>query len=261
MPAAEVSGRSFRHLVLVVQIIVFRRQMFAGFSLFRPAFALISPPVDALSSAPRSDARTHSATHRARFNTSESGLLAPLSLVSLLSIAGARTQILEIHVENTCTNLISDRRPTDRRAARGEENFAVGRRSVGKSYFGGAFAAFFPVSPPRVEIQLFGRLVLAASRMNQRHPQSRHTPHGGGEKPSQRKVPACKRAEGGLGQWLPVATADHVCPLPPLSPGACYLPLVSSLLTHKTQTLSDLHACCAWRRCARQRYQHAPHSR
>ena len=216
------------------------------------------------SRARRGATREHTAprTERVcRFNTSESGLLAPLSLVSLLSIAGARTQILEIHVENTCTNQISDRRPTDRRAARGEENFAVGRRSVGKSYFGGAFAAFFPVSPPRVEIQLFGRLVLAASRMNQRHPQSRHTPHGGGEKPSQRKVPACKRAEGGLGQWLPVATADHVCPLPPLSPGACYLPLVSSLLTHKTQTLSDLHACCAWRRCARQRYQHAPHSR
>ena len=66
--------------------------------------------------------------------------------------------------------------------------------------------------------------------MNQRHPQSRHTPHGGSEKPTQRKVPACKRAEGGLGQcqWLPVATADHVPSIPPLSPGACYLPLVSS---------------------------------
>ena len=64
--------------------------------------------------------------------------------------------------------------------------------------------------------------------MNQRYPQSRHTPHGGSEKPTQRKVPACKRAEGGLGQWLPVATADHVCPLPRLSPGACYLSLVSS---------------------------------
>ena len=43
--------------------------------------------------------------------------------------------------------------------------------------------------------------------MNQRYPQSRHTPHGGSEKPTQRKVPACKRAEGGRGQWLPVATA------------------------------------------------------
>ena len=31
--------------------------------------------------------------------------------------------------------------------------------------------------------------------MNQRYPQSRHTPHGGSEKPTQRKVPACKRAE------------------------------------------------------------------
>ena len=44
--------------------------------------------------------------------------------------------------------------------------------------------------------------------MNQRHPQSRHAPHSGSEKPTQRKVPACKRAEGGRGQWLPVATAD-----------------------------------------------------
>ena len=31
--------------------------------------------------------------------------------------------------------------------------------------------------------------------MNQRHPQSRHTPHGGSEKPTQRKVPAFKRAD------------------------------------------------------------------
>ena len=82
----------------------------------------------------RRGASANTAPRRARFNTSESGLLAPLSFLSLLSIAGARTQILEI-VENTCTNEISDRRPTDRRAQRGEENFGVGRRSVGKSLF------------------------------------------------------------------------------------------------------------------------------
>ena len=73
----------------------------------------------------RRGASANTAPRRARFNTSESGLLAPLSFLSLLSIAGARTQILEI-VENTCTNEISDRRPTDRRAQRGEENLGVG---------------------------------------------------------------------------------------------------------------------------------------
>ena len=63
--------------------------------------------------------------------------------------------------------------------------------------------------------------------MNQRHPQSRHTPHGGSEKPTQRKVPACKRAEGGRGQWLPVATAEHVCPLScfTLVPSVFYTPV------------------------------------
>ena len=41
--------------------------------------------------------------------------------------------------------------------------------------------------------------ILAKERMNQRHPKSRRTPHGGSEKSTQRKVPACK----GLGwAWL-----------------------------------------------------------
>ena len=51
---------------------------------------------------------------------------------------------------------ISDRRPTDRRAQRGEENFG-GRPAFVRSeirHFGGAFAGFFPISGPRVEIQL-----------------------------------------------------------------------------------------------------------
>ena len=62
-------------------------------------------------------------------------------------------------VEKTYTNQISDRRQTDRCAQRGEENFGVGRRSVGNSLFRPPFVAFFPVSVPCVEIQLFGRLV------------------------------------------------------------------------------------------------------
>ena len=38
--------------------------------------------------------------------------------------------------------------------------------------------------------------------MNQRYPQSRHTPHGGSEKPTQRKVPRVQKgAEGGLAAW------------------------------------------------------------
>ena len=95
----------------------------------------------------------------ARFmnNTSESGLLAPLSF--LLSIAGARSQILEIHVENTCTNQTSDRRPTDRRAARGEENFGVGRRSVGNSLFLRRVRSLFPCFGAVCRNQLFGRFV------------------------------------------------------------------------------------------------------
>ena len=56
--------------------------------------------------------------------------------------------------------------------------------------------------------------------MNQRHPQNRHTPHGGSEKTDTEKGTRAlkrKRAQGGRGQRLPVATADHVCPPPPLS--------------------------------------------
>ena len=67
--------------------------------------------------------------------------------------------------------------------------------------------------------------------MNQRHPQSRHTPHGGSEKTDTEKGTRArkrKRAQGGLGQWLTGATAGHVCPLPPLSPAAWFLPPVSS---------------------------------
>ena len=67
--------------------------------------------------------------------------------------------------------------------------------------------------------------------MNQRYPQSRHTPHGGSEKTDTEKGTRArkrKRAQGGLGQWLTVATAGHVCPLPPLSPAAWFLPPVSS---------------------------------
>jgi hypothetical protein len=43
--------------------------------------------------------------------------------------------------------------PTNRRAQRGDENFggSAGVRSEIR-YFGGAFAAFFPVPGPRVEI-------------------------------------------------------------------------------------------------------------
>ena len=41
--------------------------------------------------------------------------------------------------------------------------------------------------------------------MNQRYPQSRHTPHGGSENTDTEKGTRArkrKRAQGGLGQWL-----------------------------------------------------------
>ena len=98
-------------------------------------------------------------------NTSESGLLAPLSF--LLSIAGARSQILEIHVENTCTNQTSDRRPTDRRAARGEENFGVGRRSVGNSLLRRRVRSLFPCFGPCVEINYLEDLYPATKQRSQ----------------------------------------------------------------------------------------------
>ena len=48
--------------------------------------------------------------------------------------------------------------------------------------------------------------------MNQRYPQSRHTPHCGSEKTDTEKGTRArkrKRAQGGLGQWLTVATAGY----------------------------------------------------
>ena len=53
--------------------------------------------------------------------------------------------------------------------------------------------------------------------MNQRHPQSRHTPHDSTvENRHRERYPRAKGLRVGLGSgWLPVATADHVCPLPP----------------------------------------------
>ena len=85
--------------------------------------------------------------------------------------------------------------------------------------------------------QLFGESGLFENE-HQRHPQSRHTPHGGSEKPTQRERynPGAQGLGVGSGSDSRPSTvygSIFKCALsiPPPRPAACYLPLLTYLLT------------------------------
>ena len=134
--------------ILVVQIIVFRRQMFGRiFPISVGVRAHFASGPHALSRvAAREKFLCTAPSFFARFmnNTSESGLLAPLSFLLSIAARSLPDPGETMLVEKTYTNQISDRRQTDRCAQRGEENFGVGRRSVGNSLFRPRVRSLFP---------------------------------------------------------------------------------------------------------------------